>query len=149
VSARKTLPWYRVALVREKPEAAYSGGPFTVSAEVNAYLQPYFADRDREQFLVIALDGKGRPTGCHRVSEGTLTASLVHPREVFKVALLLNAATLIVAHNHPSGDPTPSSEDIALTRRLVDAGNLLGVRVIDHIIVGAGFYVSFADTGRL
>jgi DNA repair protein RadC len=85
----------------------------------------------------------------HEVSRGTLDATLVHPREVFKAALLSNAASIILTHNHPSGDPTPSPDDHQLTRRLVDAGRLIGVEVLDHIIVGDGRYFSFREGGRL
>jgi DNA repair protein RadC len=85
----------------------------------------------------------------HEVSRGTLDATLVHPREVFKAALLANAATIVLAHNHPSGNPAPSPDDMALTRRLIDAGRLLGVDVLDHIVIGDGRYVSFRERGWL
>ncbi len=85
----------------------------------------------------------------HEVSRGTLYATLVHPREVFKAALLANAAAIILTHNHPSGDPAPSPDDMALRRRLVDAGTLIGVDVVDHIIIGDGCYVSFRERGWL
>jgi len=78
---------------------------------------------------------------------GTLTSSLVHPREVFKPAILGNAAALILLHNHPSGDPAPSAEDLHLTRRLREVGEVFDIKVLDHIIVGAGRYVSFVDDG--
>lgn len=95
---------------------------------------------DREQMIVLLLDAKHRVTAVHTVSIGTLTSSIVHPREVFKAALLANAAACILAHNHPSGDPEPSAEDKQLTERLLQCGELLGVPVLDHIIVGdAGF----------
>ena len=85
----------------------------------------------------------------HEVSRGTLDTTLVHPREVFKAALLANSSAIILCHNHPSGDPCPSPDDVHLTRRLVDAGTLLGVDVLDHIIVGDGRYYSFKEAGRL
>ena len=88
--------------------------------------------------------------GDREVSVGTLTASLVHPREVFRAAIRERAASIALVHNHPSGDPTPSPEDVALTARLRSAGDLLGIRVLDHIVIGSGGrYVSFLDTGRL
>ena len=101
-----------------------------------------------EVFILVCLDTKNRVTGLFKVSQGSLNASIVHPREVFKRALLQNANSIILAHNHPSGDVTPSGEDISLTRRLQEAGNLLGVVVLDHIIVGVnGNYKSFREDG--
>ena len=97
----------------------------------------------------MVLDAKNRALGYHVASTGILNASLVHPREVFKVAILANAAALVVLHNHPSGDPLPSAEDYAITERLVAAGRLLGIRVLDHVVVGDDDYFSFADAGRL
>ena len=94
-----------------------------------------------------ALNAKHRPIGLNTVSVGSLTASTAHPREVFKPALTGNAAAVIVAHNHPSGDPAPSAEDVQLTKRLRDAGELLGIRVLDHVILGDGKYYSFVDAG--
>ena len=111
----------------------------------------YLADVDREHFVVLMLDQKNKVIGFHTVSIGSLTASIVHPREVFKPAMLSNAAALILAHNHPSGQPQPSQEDRTLTVRLVAAGKLLGMAILDHIIIGDGTsaYFSFADEGLL
>jgi DNA repair protein RadC len=107
-------------------------------------------DVDREHFVVLMLDQKNKVVGIHTVSVGSLTASIVHPREMYKVAILSNAASLICGHNHPSGDCQPSREDRALTTRLVEAGKLLGIAVLDHIIIGGeGRYFSFADEGLL
>ena len=86
--------------------------------------------------MVILLDRKNAPIGLNTVSIGSLTASVVHMREVFKPAILANAAAILCGHNHPSGDPTPSREDRALTQRLVEAGKLLGIAVLDHIVLG-------------
>ena len=102
-----------------------------------------------EVFAILCLSTKHRVIAYHEVSRGTLDATLVHPREVFKAAILANAAALVVAHVHPSGDPTPSPDDIELTRRLAAAGTLLGIEVLDHIIVGDERYVSFRELGRL
>jgi DNA repair protein RadC len=90
-----------------------------------------------ERFFVILLDARGRAIGRHEVARGTLTACLVHPREVFGPAIRARAASVIVAHNHPSGDPTPSAEDVALTERLASAGDLLGIPLVDHVITSA------------
>jgi DNA repair protein RadC len=103
----------------------------------------------REVFAVALLDGKHRLRRWERVSVGTLTASLVHPREVFRAAIREAAAAVVVAHNHPSGDPEPSTEDRHVTRRLVDAGRLLGIPVLDHVVVGDARCVSFRERGWL
>ena len=108
-----------------------------------------FEKADREEFLAVFIDGKGRTIGYHVVSVGSLTASIVHPREVFKAAIIANAASLILVHNHPSGNPDPSPEDRSLTRRLKEAGELLGIRILDHVVIGDGRYRSFADSGFL
>ena len=102
---------------------------------------------DREAFYVLLLDGKNRVQAEVRVSEGSLTAALVHPREVFSPAIRDGAAALILVHNHPSGDPTPSAEDVALTERLRQVGDLVGVRILDHVVVGRGRWVSMAESG--
>ena len=101
----------------------------------------------QERFLVFVTDVKNRPTAVVEVTTGTLDASLVHPRDVFGAAVAGAAAALILVHNHPSGDPEPSPEDIALTRRLADAGELMGIPVLDHVIVGKNRYVSLAERG--
>jgi DNA repair protein RadC len=87
--------------------------------------------------------------GRRLISTGCLTASLVHPREVFKVAVDLRAAAIVLYHNHPSGDPEPSAEDLALTRRLSAAGTLMGIEVLDHVVLGSGRYVSLKERGAL
>jgi DNA repair protein RadC len=98
-----------------------------------------------ETFMVLLLDGKHRLLRRHRASQGTLTSSLVHPREVFGPALREGAAAVAVAHNHPSGDPEPSSEDLAVTRRLIEAGRLVGVPLLDHLVVADARYVSIRE----
>jgi DNA repair protein RadC len=143
------IPVYRVSLVREGavPCEAYK---FRNSATVSKLLHTYLADADREHFVVFFVDQKNRVIGTHTVSMGSLTASIVHPREVFKAAILANAAAIVCGHNHPSGDVQPSREDRASTKRLVDAGKLLGIEVLDHIIIGSeGVYFSFADENIL
>ena len=103
----------------------------------------------KENFVCLFLNTKNHIIAQETLSVGTLNASLVHPREVFRSAIRFSSASIICAHNHPSGDPTPSSEDITITRRLVDAGNLLGIDVLDHIIIGDGQYVSLKEQGHL
>jgi len=102
-----------------------------------------------ENFIVICLNTKNKIAGVHTVSIGSLNASIVHPREVFKAALLNNASGIICLHNHPSGDPEPSREDIETTHRLVNAGNILGIKVLDHIIIGDGRYISLKEQGAM
>jgi DNA repair protein RadC len=120
------------------------------SGDVATFMGSLVADYDRESFWVVLLNGKNRAIGVNLVSLGALTAALVHPREVLKPAILGNAAAMILVHNHPSGDPAPSGEDLALTRRLCEASELVGIRVLDHIIIGHdGAYRSLADEGRL
>ncbi len=107
------------------------------------------AQESREHFVALHLDAKNRIICYDTVSIGSLNASIVHPREVYKAALLSSAAAVIFIHNHPSGDTKPSREDIEITKRLKDAGELLGIRVLDHLIVGETGYYSFANDGIL
>ncbi|MGJ0845007.1 MULTISPECIES: RadC family protein [Clostridium] len=109
----------------------------------------FLNESDREQFLVCCMDIKNQPTSINVVSIGTLNSSLVHPREVFKVAILANSASIIVAHNHPSGDPTPSEEDINITIRLKEAGKIIGIDILDHVIIGENKHISFKEKGIL
>lgn len=127
-------------------------GPRQVKCAADAVevARPFFlSDADRETMIVIALDTKHHPTCVHEVSVGSLDATIVHPREIFKTALLANASGIICLHNHPSGDPTPSIEDLAVTKRLQDAGKLLGVELIDHIVVGNGRFESLKAGGLM
>jgi DNA repair protein RadC len=112
-----------------------------------AILRPLFAGLDREQFLICGLDAKHALIGINVVSTGSLTLAIVHPREVFKPLILMNAGAWICAHNHPSGDLTPSPEDHVLTKRLREAANLLGIPLLDHLILAEDRYYSFADQG--
>lgn len=107
-------------------------------------------DRDKEHFWVVGLNTRNVIQYVELVSLGTLNASLFHPREVFRFAVLKGVASLIVGHNHPSGDITPSDDDIALTRRLVEAGRVLGIEVLDHVIIGgANSWTSFKGQGLM
>lgn len=126
-------PVYRVQLVREKGGSKTGiEGPEHVAQVLSRYLE----HADREHFVALMLDAKNRIIGIHTVSVGTLFCAVVSPREVFKAAILANAASVIVAHNHPSGDVTPSPEDIQVTRTIQQAGKLLEIEVLDHVIVG-------------
>lgn len=128
-------------------EEFVAGAPFRGSADVYAHYRERLGDELVEHFYLILLDNKHRKLRDVQVSQGSLTSSVVHPRDVFMVVIRNSAAAVIFVHNHPSGDPTPSQEDLALTRRLREVGELLGVRVLDHIIIGKGRYVSFVDDG--
>jgi len=138
------------AVYERSPEyvTAYKKDRFTSSRDAFEWFKELRYET-KEVFAAIHLDSKNKIVCADIVSVGSLNASIVHPREVFKTALLSNAAAVLFVHNHPSGDPEPSSEDIALTRRLKDAGELLGIRVLDHVIVGENRYLSFADKGLI
>jgi len=138
---------YRVELVCESGAGEPEEAVLRTSTDVARVLRPVFEKSDREMFVVVLLNTKHRPIGLNTVSIGSLSASIVHAREVFKPAIAGNAAAVILAHNHPSGDPGPSAEDVELTKRLRDAGELLGIRVLDHVILGDRAHYSFVDAG--
>lgn len=140
------VPRYRITLVCEDA-GSLSSGPLQTSTAAAALLRPCFAGLDREQFLVCGLDAKHGIIGINIVSIGSLTLAIVHPREVFKSLILMNAAAWICAHNHPSGDPTPSQEDRVLTNRLRQGAELLGITLLDHLILTDAHCYSFADQG--
>ncbi|MBJ6724798.1 RadC family protein [Geomesophilobacter sediminis] len=120
---------------------------FTSAQQVFEHFHYEFRDRRKEYFMALLLDGKNRIIKPVQISEGSLNQSIVHPREVFNLAVRDSAAAIILLHNHPSGDPTPSPEDFDVTRRLCDAGELMGIRVLDHIVLGDGSYYSFTEHG--
>jgi DNA repair protein RadC len=130
-------------------EELRSGDAFRCSEDVFRYYHSKLRDRKKEEFVALLLDAKNKVIKEEYVSKGTLTSSQVHPREIFNPAIKESAASMILIHNHPSGDPTPSREDIELTRRLREAGELLGIKVFDHIIIGDGRHVSLAEMGYL
>ena len=146
----------RVALVRAAlelgrraaAEPLAAGSPVRDAAAVYGHFSGRLPQLEREVFYVLLLDGKNRVQGEVRVSEGSLTAALVHPREVFVPAIRAAAAALVLVHNHPSGDPTPSAEDSAITQRLRQVGELVGIRVLDHVVIGRGRWASMAEEGR-
>jgi DNA repair protein RadC len=121
----------------------------TISDAQTVYaLFSFLQQETKEHFIALHLDAKNRILCIDRVSAGTMTNSLIHPREVFKTALLSSAASLLLIHNHPSGDPTPSREDILITEKLKGAGEIIGIAVLDHVIIGDG-YVSLKEKGFL
>ena len=117
--------------------------------EIHRHFHPRLRDCEHEHFIVVLLDGRHRMLGEAKISQGTLTASLVHPREVFRPAVRGSAAALVLVHNHPSGDPTPSAEDRAVTARLSEAGQIVGIRIVDHVVVAEQGYFSFCAAGEL
>lgn len=128
-----TIPCFSLKLVREK---SVKYRPVINTPDMAEGIFAFMRDLPEEHFYVLMLDARNQPIGLNLVSKGTLTASLVHPREVFKTAILANAVGIIVAHNHPSGNPKPSSEDIETTEVLIKAGRLLSIPVIDHLVIG-------------
>lgn len=139
---------YETLIIREditnylKPGTRYSAP--TQIFETFSFLR----QETKEYFITLHLDGKNRILAVDVVSQGSLNQSIVHPRETFKTALLSSAAAIILIHNHPSGDPTPSGEDLAITRRLKEVGDLIGIKVLDHIVIGEE-YMSFVERGIL
>ncbi|MBJ20039.1 MAG: JAB domain-containing protein [bacterium] len=131
--------------IREEP--LERGRPIRSPADVQRHFQPRLMGSKRESFHALLLDGRHRLITEEEVSVGTLTASLVHPREVFREAIRAAAAALLLVHNHPSGNPSPSGEDRRVTERLASAGDLIGIRVVDHVIVCEGSYFSFRESG--
>ena len=107
------------------------------------------ADLAQETFLVICIDSKNRMLNRHMVSLGILDTALIHPREVFRAAILDGAAAVLLAHNHPSGDPTPSAEDVRITKQLVQAGQVVGIKVLDHVVIGRAAVPVGDQPGRL
>ncbi|MDA2924024.1 DNA repair protein RadC [Acidobacteria bacterium AH-259-L09] len=140
-------------LVKDAPVVPAEIQPFVgVSFRSSADIYRLFkglSEMPVESFLVVHLDGKNRMVGMTTSSIGSMTSSLVHPRDVFRPAIANMTAGLIFIHNHPSGDPAPSQEDLQITKRLCEVGKLIGIKCLDHIIIGQGRYFSFADQGCL
>ena len=130
---------------RVEEQRWFTGDSVCSSAGVYRLMAPKLRGIRKETFYVLHLDGRHRLSGCQRVSEGTLTTSLVHPREVFVQAIREGAAAIIVAHNHPSGDPEPSQQDFEVTRRLARCGRMVGIPLLDHVVIGHGAHVSIRE----
>ena len=140
-------PVFEILTVRDEVSSYFSNNRYTDPQQVFDAFQ-WLQRETKEWFLSLHLDGKNRIVCIDIISIGSLNQSIVHPRETFKTALLSSAAAIILVHNHPSGDPTPSHEDLSITRRLREAGEILGVKVLDHIIVGETF-ASFVSQGLM
>ena len=143
-----------VQMVKEKTLQYGVGPKQSISSpdEAAQLVQAYLGNPDRENLVVVCVNSKNMPIAINTVSIGSLNSSVVHPREVFKIAILANAAGIIVAHNHPSGDTTPSKEDRSITETLNQAGQILGIAVLDHVIVGNDendAYYSFKEHGNI
>lgn len=121
----------------------------TSTDDVVVMVLPHMRNLKQEHFMAVLLDSKSRIIRCKTISVGSLDSALVHPRDVFRPAIVHSASSLIVVHNHPSGDPTPSDEDILLTRELCLCGKMLGVEILDHIIIGDSDYVSLKLRGHI
>lgn len=119
------------------------------SASVFLAMKKFYAGADRESLVVLCVDTKNRITAMNVASVGILNGSMVHPREVFKPAILANAAAIILVHNHPSGDPAPSPEDRKVTQNILEAGKIMNIALLDHIVIGERNYYSFKDNGLI
>ncbi len=142
----------RDLIVEYRPNPArltYTDAPILHPRDAAAILIPLLRDQPQEVLGAIYLDTRGRVIAYREISRGTIHQCLVQPRDVIIPGLLINAAQVLIAHNHPSGDPTPSPDDCALTRQLVEACSLIGVPLRDHLIIGDDQYVSFQETGRM
>lgn len=129
--------------------AARRGTVVSAPEDAARIIRPLVTGQDREHFYALALNTKNQLLKVIEVSIGSLNASIVHPRELFREAISLSAASVVVAHGHPSGDPTPSGADIQLTRRLVKAGDVLGIEVLDHVVIGGDEHASLRDLGLM
>ncbi len=145
------ISFERVVLVKEKAKR------YELPREIGSPEDVYRAvvtitnvqEEAQEVFGILILNTKNKIVAVHEISRGILNSSLIHPREVFKPAVLHNASSIICFHNHPSGDPNPSKDDVDVTRRLVEAGEIMGIDILDHVIVGDDRYTSFRERGIL
>ncbi len=144
----KRVDIVQVKMVKER-SVLYSARRIQSTSDADELVRKFLDELDREAMIVIALNAKSEPTCLQVISIGSLSASIVHPREVFKVAILSNAYSILLAHNHPSGDTTPSQEDIKITKRIKNASDIMGVSLLDHLIIGSDGYYSFKENGEL
>jgi len=142
------VPIWKVQLVQEGGVKA-ARRPVASAEDAAAVVASYLKGADREHCVAVLLDARHKVIGLNTVSIGTVSASLVHPREVFKPAILANASAVILAHNHPSGELEPSEHDVDLTRRLIEAGKLLGIELLDHLILCDGAHLSLRASGKV
>lgn len=143
------VPVVKIQMVRERTMPYEESALISSPDEAAQLMRAYLGDADREHFVVLMLNTKHRVNAIHTVSVGSISATIVHPREVLKVAILSNAAAIVVGHNHPSGDPKPSEEDLSITQRLVQACRIIGIELLDHVVVGNDRHISFRERGLL
>ena len=139
--------FFHIKLVREGQPLYHQA--ISAPQEAAAFFRQQIGDSVQEHFIAIFLNARNIPIGWREISRGSVSASLVHPREVFLAAIKVVASSLILAHNHPSGDASPSKDDLELTRRLKQAGDILGLEVLDHLIITADTHVSLKEKGFL
>ncbi|MCY9545469.1 JAB domain-containing protein [Lysinibacillus xylanilyticus] len=144
----KRVQIVQVKLVREK-SILYKERKIRSPHDAYILMKEFIGDADREHFVVLCLDTKNQPTCIQVVHIGSLNTSIVHPREVLKSALLSNTASILVGHNHPSDTPTPSQEDIEVTERLKEAGKILGIDLLDHLIICSDSFISLKEKGYI
>ena len=138
-----------IKMVKEK-NLEYGDTQISSPKDCANIFKKFIGDYDREALVVLTLDTKNKINSITVASLGSVNSSIVHPREIFKTAILSNAASIIISHNHPSGDPTPSKEDISITTRLKECGRILGIELLDHVIIGEyDKYLSFKEKGLL
>ena len=147
--SKQYIPVYRVELVRERTLKVEPRRAIHNSDDVVAILKDDLLKADRERLVSVMLNSKNVVIGLETVSIGTLSSSLASPREIFKSAIILGSAAIILVHNHPAGDPTPSHEDARVTERVSKAGEIIGIRLLDHVIIGELGAYSFRNAGRL
>ncbi|WP_445670782.1 JAB domain-containing protein [Paenibacillus sp. FSL R10-2779] len=145
----KRIEIISLRMVREKTSMLYPNRVIRSPLDAVDLFRQFIGDYDREAFCILCLNTKNEPTAIHQVSCGSLSASIVHPRETFKLAILANSASIIACHNHPSGQPDPSPEDVEITERLRDSGCLLGIDLLDHVILGDNSFVSMKERGLM
>nr|WP_302595408.1 JAB domain-containing protein [uncultured Cellulosilyticum sp.] len=144
----KRVDIVQVKMVKER-SVLYLARRIQSTSDADELVRQFLEELDREAMIVIALNAKSEPTCLQVISIGSISASIVHPREVFKVAILSNAYSILLAHNHPSGDTTPSQEDIKITKRIKSASEIMGIPLLDHLIIGCDGYYSFKENGEV
>lgn len=150
---QKKQPAKRIQLVdvvlERKGSQLFSGRHVRSPEDAANIIRDFIGDSDREKFVVLGMSTKNEPTVLQVVHTGSINASIVHPRDVMKALILANCASCIVGHNHPSNDVTPSPEDIDVTERLVEAGKIIGIDVMDHIVLGSDKFLSMKEKGYI
>ena len=144
----KRVDIVKIKMVKEH-SVLYSARRIQSSSDADALVRQFLEELDREAMMVVALNAKSEPTCLQVISTGSLSSSIVHPREVFKVAILSNAYSILLAHNHPSGDTTPSQEDLNITKRIKNASEIMVIPILDHLIIGSNGCYSFKENGEL